>query len=58
MPTHKGIRQSVCLPVMKTLLRHLWINGGRNWYYGLFVDPLMDDLNAFINEVNKKVTDG
>ena len=25
-------------------------------YEGLFVDPLMDDLNAFINEVNKKVT--
>jgi argininosuccinate synthase len=25
-------------------------------YEGLWLDPLMDDLNAFINEANKKVT--
>jgi argininosuccinate synthase len=56
MPAHKMLERYVCTRhenSFKTFVDQRW---SELVYEGLYVDPLMDDLNAFINEVNKKVT--
>lgn len=56
MPAHKALQKYVC-----TKHENSFKNGiDQKWtemaYEGLWLDPLMDALNAFINEVETKVT--
>jgi argininosuccinate synthase len=56
MPAHKALEKYVCTKhenSFKAMVDQKWTEMA---YEGLWVDPLMDALNAFINEVNKKVT--
>ena len=56
MPAHKALEKYVCTKhenSFKTTVDQKWTELA---YEGLWVDPLMDALNAFINEVNTKVT--
>lgn len=56
MPAHKALEKYVCTRhenSFKNIVDQRW---SELIYEGLWVDPLMDDLNAFVNEVNKKVT--
>lgn len=53
---HKDLEKYVCTKSensFKTIVDQRWTEIA---YEGLWVDPLRDDLEAFINEVNKKVT--
>ena len=53
---HKDLEKYVCTKhenSFKTLIDQKWTE---LVYDGLWVDPLRDDLEAFINELNKKVT--
>jgi argininosuccinate synthase len=53
---HKDLEKYVCTKhenSFKTIVDQRWTELA---YEGLWVDPLRDDLEAFINEVNKKVT--
>jgi argininosuccinate synthase len=53
---HKDLEKYVCTKhenSFKTIVDQRWTELA---YEGLWVDPLKDDLEAFINEVNKKVT--
>jgi argininosuccinate synthase len=56
MPAHKALEKYVCTKhenSFKPLVDQRWTELA---YEGLWIDPLMDALNAFINEVNVKVT--
>jgi argininosuccinate synthase len=56
MPAHKALEKYVCTKQensFKAMIDQKWTELA---YEGLWVEPLMDALNAFINEVNQKVT--
>ncbi|MHA1338786.1 MAG: argininosuccinate synthase [Promethearchaeota archaeon] len=56
MDAHKALEKYVCTKhenSFKAIVDQKWTEMA---YEGLWLDPLMDALNAFINEVNKKVT--
>ncbi|MBD3350392.1 MAG: argininosuccinate synthase [Candidatus Lokiarchaeota archaeon] len=53
---HKALEKYVCTKEensFKTMVDQKWTEMA---YEGLWLDPLMDALNAFVNEVNKKAT--
>ena len=56
IPAHRELEKYVCTRnenSFKAIVDQKWTELA---YEGLWVDPLMDALNAFIDEVNKKVT--
>ncbi|MFA4931195.1 MAG: argininosuccinate synthase [Patescibacteria group bacterium] len=53
---HKNLEKYVCTRIenkFKEMVDQEW---AYNCYAGLWLDPLMDDLNAFADSVNRKVT--
>ncbi|MHA1818876.1 MAG: argininosuccinate synthase [Promethearchaeota archaeon] len=56
MPAHKALEKYVCTKHENSFKRIVDQKWTEMAYEGLWLDPLMDALNAFINEVNKKVT--
>ena len=56
MPAHLALEKYVCTKQENSFKRIIDQKWTEMAYEGLWCDPLMDDLNAFINEVQTKVT--
>ena len=56
MPAHRALEMYVCTRHENSFKKSVDQKWTEMVYEGLWVDPLVDALNAFIDEVNKKVT--
>ncbi|HMF31950.1 MAG TPA: argininosuccinate synthase [Candidatus Lokiarchaeia archaeon] len=56
VPAHYELEKYVCTKHENAFKRYVDQRWTELAYEGLWVDPLMDALNAFVDEVNKKVT--